>query len=56
METLEELKKEFNKLNKKRGILFKKILELEDREHLKSLLLVIVIEIFIITILQRLLR
>lgn len=36
METLEELKEEFNKLNKKRGILFKKILELEDRETLKK--------------------
>ena len=36
METLEELKEEFDKLNKKRGILFKKILELEDRETLKK--------------------
>ena len=36
METLEELKEEFNKLNKKRSILFKKILELEDRETLKK--------------------
>lgn len=36
METLEELKKEFDKLNKKRGILFKKILELEDQETLKK--------------------
>ena len=36
METLEELKEEFNKLNKKRGILFKKILELEDQETLKK--------------------
>ena len=30
METLEELKEKFNKLNKERGILFKRILELED--------------------------
>ena len=36
METLEELKEEFNKLNKKRSILFKKILELEDQETLKK--------------------
>ena len=36
METLKELKEEFDKLNKKRGILFKKILELEDRETLKK--------------------
>lgn len=36
METLEELKEKFDKLNKKRGILFKKILELEDRETLKK--------------------
>lgn len=36
METLEELKEEFDKLNKKRGILFKKILELEDQETLKK--------------------
>ena len=36
METLEELKEEFDKLNKKRGILFKKILELEDLETLKK--------------------
>lgn len=36
METLEKLKEEFDKLNKKRGILFKKILELEDQETLKK--------------------
>ncbi len=36
METLEELKEKFDKLNKERGILFKKILELEDRETLKE--------------------
>ena len=35
METLEELKEKFNKLNKERGILFKRILELEDQETLK---------------------
>ena len=36
METLEELKEKFNKLDKERGILFKKILELEDQETLKK--------------------
>ena len=36
METLEELKEKFDKLNKERGILFKKILELEDQETLKK--------------------
>ena len=36
METLEELKEKFNNLNKERGILFKKILELEDQETLKK--------------------
>ena len=36
METLKELKEKFNKLNKERGILFKKILELEDQETLKK--------------------
>ena len=36
MEILEELKEKFNKLNKERGILFKKILELEDQETLKK--------------------
>lgn len=36
METLEELKEEFNKLNKERSILFKKILELENQEILKE--------------------
>ena len=36
METLDELKEKFNKLNKERGILFKRILELEDRETLKK--------------------
>ena len=36
METLEQLKEKFNKLNKERGILFKKILELEDQETLKK--------------------
>ena len=37
METLEELKEKFNKLNKERGILFKRILELEDQETLKKM-------------------
>ena len=36
METLKELKEKFNKLNKERGILFKRILELEDQETLKK--------------------
>ena len=36
METLEELKEEFNKLDKERSILFKKIRKLEDQEILKS--------------------
>lgn len=36
METLEELKEKFDKLNKERGILFKRILELEDQETLKE--------------------
>lgn len=36
METLEELKEEFNKLDKERSILFKKIRKLEDQETLKS--------------------
>ena len=36
METLEELKEEFNKLDKERSILFKKILELENQETLKE--------------------
>ena len=36
METLEELKEKFDKLNKERGILFKRILELEDQETLKK--------------------
>lgn len=36
METLEELKEKFDKLNKERGILFKKILELENQETLKE--------------------
>ena len=36
METLEELKEKFDKINKERGILFKKILELEDQETLKN--------------------
>lgn len=36
METLEELKEKFNKLDKERGILFKKIIELEDQETLKK--------------------
>ena len=36
METLEELKEKFNKLNKERSILFKRILELEDQETLKN--------------------
>lgn len=36
METLEELKEKFNKLDKERSILFKKILELENQETLKE--------------------
>lgn len=36
METLEELKEKFDKLSKERGILFKKILELENQETLKE--------------------
>lgn len=36
METLEKLKEEFNKLNKERSILFKKICELENQETLKE--------------------
>ena len=36
METLEELREKFNKLNKERGILFKKIRKLEDKEILES--------------------
>lgn len=36
MGTLEELKEEFNKLDKERSILFKKIRKLEDQETLKS--------------------
>lgn len=36
METLEELKEKFDKLNKERSILFKKICELENQETLKK--------------------
>ena len=36
METLEELKEKFDKLNKERNILFKKIYELENQEILKE--------------------
>lgn len=36
METLEQLKEKFDKLNKERSILFKKILELENQETLKK--------------------
>ena len=36
METLEELKEKFDKLNKERSILFKKICELENQETLKE--------------------
>ena len=36
METLEELKEKFEKLDKERSILFKKIRKLEDQEILKS--------------------
>ena len=36
METLEELKEKFDKLNKERGILFRKIRELENQETLKE--------------------
>ena len=36
METLEELKEKFDKLDKERNILFKKIRKLEDKEILES--------------------
>ena len=36
METLDELKEKFDKLNKERNILFKKIYELENQETLKE--------------------
>ena len=36
METLEKLKEKFDKLNKERNILFKKICELENQETLKE--------------------
>ena len=36
METLEELKEKFNKLDKERNILFKKIRKLENQETLKN--------------------
>ena len=36
MDTLEELKEKFDKLNKERNILFKKICELENQETLKE--------------------
>ena len=36
METLEELKEKFDKLDKERSILFKKIRKLEDKEILES--------------------
>ena len=36
METLEELKEKFDKLNKERSILFKKIRKLENQETLKN--------------------
>ena len=36
METLDELKEKFDKLNKERNILFKKICELENQETLKE--------------------
>ena len=36
METLEKLKEKFDKLNKERSILFKKICELENQETLKE--------------------
>ncbi len=36
METLEELKEKFDKLDKERSILFKKIRELENQETLKE--------------------
>lgn len=36
METLEELKEKFNKLDKERSILFNKIRKLEDQETLKN--------------------
>lgn len=35
METLEELKEKYNKLDKERNIIYNKILELEDQETLK---------------------
>lgn len=36
METLEELREKYNKLNKERYIIYNKILELEDSETLKK--------------------
>ena len=36
METLEELKEKFDKLDKERSVLFKKIRKLEDKEILES--------------------
>ena len=36
METLEELKEKFDKLDKERSVLFKKIRKLEDQETLKN--------------------
>lgn len=36
METLEELKEKYKKLDKERDIIYNKILELEDREMLKK--------------------
>lgn len=36
METLEQLREKYNKLNKERNTIFKKIIELEDWETLKE--------------------
>lgn len=40
METLQELREKYSKLDRKRDIIYNKILELEDQEMLKNSLLV----------------
>lgn len=37
METLQELKEKYNKLDRERDIIYTKILELEDQEMLKKI-------------------
>lgn len=39
METLQELREKYNKLDRERDIIYNKILELEDQEMLKNSLL-----------------